>query len=56
MACIFIVSSSDFHQLIFLPLLNPFMARRSQRKKAVSPETIMDADDEDFVAVASDDP
>ena len=32
------------------------MARRSPRKKTVSPETVIDADDEDFVAVASDDP
>ena len=29
------------------------MAQRSQRKKTISPETILD--DEDFVAVASDD-
>jgi hypothetical protein len=34
------------------------MPRRSQRKKAVSPETIVDSssENEDFVAVASDDP
>jgi hypothetical protein len=31
------------------------MARRSPRKKAISPVTIMESDDEDFVAVASDD-
>jgi hypothetical protein len=31
------------------------MARRSPRKKANSPITVVDSDDEDLVAVASDD-
>jgi hypothetical protein len=31
------------------------MARRSTRKKAISPETILESDEEGFVAVASDD-
>jgi hypothetical protein len=39
------------------PLLLFSMARRSPRKKAISPETIVQSqsDDEDFLAVASDD-
>jgi hypothetical protein len=32
------------------------MSRRSPRKKAISPVAIVTSDDEDFVAVASDDP
>jgi hypothetical protein len=31
------------------------MARRSSRKKAISPVTIVESDDEDFAAVVSDD-
>ena len=31
------------------------MARRSPRKKAVSPEAVADSSDENFIAVASDD-
>jgi hypothetical protein len=32
------------------------MSRRSPRKKAISPVTVLDSEDEDFMAVASDDP
>ena len=41
-------------EFIFLHSL--LMSRRSPRKKAISPEIILDSDDEDFAAVASDDP
>ena len=32
------------------------MTRRSPRKKAISPEAVVDSGDENFIAVASDDP
>lgn len=31
------------------------MARRSPRKKTITPETIVDSEEEEFIAVASDD-
>jgi hypothetical protein len=45
------VSSPSFHPLASFPLP---MARRSPRKKAISPVTVVESDDEGFLAVVSD--
>ena len=53
----FIMSSSVFPKLIFSPLQLNFLSmspRRSPRKKATSPESVVDSDNEDFEDVASD--
>ena len=48
-----VFSLADFSTWFFI--LFSSMARRSPRKKTITPETIVDSEEEEFIAVASDD-